>query len=198
MVSGMLNNSLSDPKTINTKLDNLSNKEAMFMGRSLSSALRERKVAEAGVDQWMQQYPALIELSKSSKFFLPMAITIGRRKLIQAPWGLAFKVGVGAVLSMLNVATDINTIINFFREGKLVYMYATVAMISFVLVLLLLFVYIQHKKKGARSVLKESLIVLFFLKPVVGAFRVVSQRKASDNDMVDPLFELIGSKIIEM
>ena len=198
LVAGMLSNSLNDPKIINTKLDNLSNKEAMFMGRSLSSALKARKVSEAGVDQWLQQYPALVELSKRNRFFLPMAITIGTRKLIQAPWGLALKVGLGVVLSLLNAATDINAILNFFREGKIGFAYASIAMICFVLIILLIAAYGQNKKKGARAVMKESLIVLSFLKPVIGAFRVVSQRKANDNDTLDPAFELIVTKIVEM
>ena len=168
------------------------------MGRSLSGALNARKVAEAGVDQWMLQYPALVELNKNNMFFLPMAITIGRRKLIQAPWGLALKVGMGALLSLLNVTTDINTIFSFVREEKMGFAYATIAMVSFVSIVLLVSVYGQNKNKGAGAILRESLIVIFFLKPVVGAFRVVSQQKANDDDAFDPLFELITTKIIEM
>ena len=105
---------------------------------------------------------------------------------------------MGALLSLLNVGTDIYTIVNFVKEGKLGFAYATTTMISFVFFILLLFVYGQNKKKGFRVVLKESFIVLSFLKPVVGAFRVVSQQKANDNDAVDPLVELIMTKIVEM
>ena len=146
----------------------------MAIGQSFSAALEDRAVAEAGVDMWIQQYPALIELTQSNTFFVSMATTIGKRKLLQAPWGLAAKVGGGAFLSLLNVATDIYTIYNFLREEKFGFAYATMGMLSFVIFSLLLLVYQQNRTKGAKTMFIEVMIVISFTKPAVGAYRVVS------------------------
>ena len=96
LVVGMLSNWIKDVN-VNSKLRNLSNKEAQSIGQSFSSALRARKVAEAGVDQWVHQYPAVVELCKENSFFASMAVTIGKTKLKEAPWGLAFKVGCSRI-----------------------------------------------------------------------------------------------------
>ena len=198
LLIGMLSNWISEAPKIQTKLNNLTNKEALLIGRALSAALEDRSVAESGVDMWINQYPALFELSNSNRFFVSMAVTIGKRKLVQAPWGLALKVGSGAVLSLLNVATDAYAIFNFIGRGKLDFAYATAGMIASSLLIQLLLVYAQNKKRGARVLIKESLIVLSNFKPAVIAFRVVSAAKAHHDDMIDPTLELNVTKMVEM
>ena len=198
LVSGMLSNWLKEPEIITSTLDNLSNREALSIGKSLSSALEDRVVAESGVDLWIQQYPALVELSKRNKFFVSMATTIGRRNLEQAPWGLVVKVGLGAVLSMLNIATDVFTILNFMRLDKRGFANASIGMIVLSVGLQSFVVYFQRKKRGVRVVLREMLVVLFFLKPAIGALRVLTGEKPHDGDTVDFALELVLSKVAEM
>jgi hypothetical protein len=118
LVEGMLSRRLRDMRNIRTRLDNLSNREALKIGHSFSVPLRARKSAQVGCDVWINEYPALVLLAKRERFFVPMAHAIGQRKIEQAPWGLFWKVGLGAVLSMLDVTTDAYAIASFTLRGK--------------------------------------------------------------------------------
>ena len=197
LVAGMLNNWIADTY-VTSKLDDLSNREALAIGRSFAAALEDRMVAEAGVDLWIHQFPALVELSKSNKFFLSMATTIGKRKILKAPWGLGFKVGSGAVLSIANIATDIYTIYHFEREGMFFFANASIAVISLCMCINLIIVYAHRHKRGLRIMLQESLIVMSHLKPVFSAFRVFTGEKGHALDLLDPILDLTLSKVVEM
>ena len=197
LVAGMLSNWLRDPKIIQTNLATLSSKEALKMGQSFSVALKSRKVAEAGVDVWLNEYAALVQISKENAFFVPMAVTIGQRKLDQAPWGLVWKVGFGAFLGILDLVTDVNAIYSFYVEGNHGFAKAVIAMISASMAVQLLLVYGNGKKRGNIFVLKEVLIVLSGLKPAVDAYRVVSGVKVGVEAAMDPMLELVLAKVIE-
>jgi hypothetical protein len=62
----------------------------------------------------------------------------------------------------------------------------------------LLVVYGNGKKRGKLHVMKESMIVLSGVKPAVDAFRVIGGAKAHENDTIEPLYELLLAKVVEM
>ena len=199
LLLGMLNNWMHDTTAVKTRLNNLTQKEAFAIGKSLSISLRQRKQAESGVAQWMSQYPAIMELSESYPWFLPLARTIGKRKLEQAPWGMYFRVGVGAVISLSDVATDINTVILFLRNDKAVYAYATLSMIALTLVLQLALLYTVRKKGSSiRHTIGEVLSIVFCVKPMVDAYKIVMNQKRSTNSHFDPMMGFIANKLIEV
>ena len=198
LVEGMLCDWLADPKVINTKLDNLSSKEALAIGQSFSLALYDRQQADVAVDMFVNEYVSLVELRKKIRFFNQMAVVIGQRKLEQAPWGLIFKVGTGAILGVLDVATDLYTIANFTMQGKHGFAKAVVAMVSVSMVSQLLIVCVQGKKRGLWHLTKEALIVVTGLKPAVDAFRIISGTKAHLNDAIEKIFEHTISKLVEV
>jgi hypothetical protein len=198
LVAGMLSRKLSDMTFISTKLENLSNREAMQIGRSFSVPLRARKSAQAGCDVWINEYPALVFLAKSERFFVAFAQTVGQRKIETAPWGLFWKVGVGAVLSVLDVATDVYAIANFTLRRKEGYARAVIAGVSVSIAIQLLIVYGNGKKRGMKHVMKEAMIVLSGVKPAVDAFRVIGGAAAHEDDTFDPMYELILAKVVEM
>ena len=131
-------------------------------------------------------------------FFVPMVVTIGQRKLDKAPWGLVFKVGLGAVLGVLDVATDIYAIINFTLQRKFGFAKAVLAMVSVSMAIQLATVWMQGRKRGARHVSKEALIVITGFKPAIDAFRVISGAKGHVGDTIDIMFEVVLSKVTEM
>ena len=198
LVEGMLQNWLVDPVVIRTKLDNLSSKEAYTIGKTFALALFDRQAAGPAVDMFCNEYVSLVELTKKQRFFEAMAVKIGQRKLEQAPWGLIFKVGTGAVLGVLDVATDIYAIINFTMQGQHEFAKAVVAMVSVSMVIQVLMVYANGSKRGVRHVFKEALVVFTGFKSAVDAFRVISGVKAGVDDLVEPLFESILSKVVEV
>ncbi len=83
LVEGMLDNFLRDPIRIETRLDNLSKKEALTIGKSFALALFDRQVLDAATDLFVNEYGSLIELKKKERFFVPMAVAIGRHKMEQ-------------------------------------------------------------------------------------------------------------------
>jgi len=54
---------------VNDPLVRLSHKGARVIGRNFAHALRQRKTAAAGVDQWRVKYPAVRELMKREPWF---------------------------------------------------------------------------------------------------------------------------------
>ena len=115
--------------------------------------------------------------SKNNKFFVSMAVTIGKNKLMQAHWGVTFKIGSGALLSIANVATDLYAIFTFLHLGLAGFANASIAIILLCMGVNLALVYVQRKKRGLRILIEESLIVISHLKPAIAASRVVSGGK---------------------
>ena len=71
------------------------------------------------------------------------------------------------------MGTDIFTILRFFREGRDFFAYLNIAFVGVTLLLHLLLVIAQNKKRGAKVIAYEMLIVASMLKPAVDAKRVV-------------------------
>ena len=199
LVEGMLSNWLREPIVIKTKLDNLSHKEAFTIGRSFAFTLFDRQTANAAVDMFINEYVSLVELRKRQRFFEAMALTIGQRKLEKAPWGRVFKVGLGAVLGLLDVGTDIYAIASFTMREEYGFARAVIAMISVSMAIQVFLVVLNGKKRGVKHLLEQTLLVLSGMKPAVDAFRVISGVKAHvDDTIAEPMLELFLSKSIEM
>ena len=87
LMIGMLDNHIyMKPPPVLSKLLNLSHKEANITGLKLSKTLREKATADAGVDQWMLQHTAMVDMNRKHPFFIPMCIVIGRQKVVNALW----------------------------------------------------------------------------------------------------------------
>ena len=82
-------------------------------------------------------------------------------------------------------------------EGNTSFAVATLSTVACSLLLQIALVYLQGRKRGAKRVFFESLIVLTSLKPAVDAYRVICGEEHAD-DLIDPLKELIISKMAEM
>jgi hypothetical protein len=73
----ILKGGLSRNKSVSTKLNCLSEKEARRIGKNLPQALRARKTAGAGVLQWEKQNPSMVELFKKYPWVEEMVLTMG-------------------------------------------------------------------------------------------------------------------------
>ena len=84
---GILDNHIYvKPPAIHSNMMNLSHKEANITGLKLSKTLKGKATADAGVDQWMLQHIAMVEMNRKYPFFIPMCIAIGRQKVIDSLW----------------------------------------------------------------------------------------------------------------
>ena len=198
LVEGMMSKWLHDPTVVKTKRNNLSMKEANKIGLSLSGPLRARKAARVGVDVWIREYPALVELAKLERWFPSMAVVIGQRKLDRAVWGVLWKVGLGAGLSIADVATDVYAVVNFTTQGNHGFARAVISMVTLCIAIQSFVVVLNSRKRGWRHLSKEIAIAVSGFKPAFDAYRVVSGTKAHPDDTLDPLLALMIGKICEM
>ena len=109
-------------------------------------------------------------------------------------YGLVWRVGVGALLSSVDAATDIYVVGTYYSEGLNGQANAMLGMISVNLFIQILVVLAQYQKKRWTVKLKEALITLLFLRPIVDAYRI-STNHDDDKTAVDPLAEMLINKV---
>ena len=82
---------------------------------------------------------------------------------------MKFRVYTGAALSLLDLFTDIETIIRFTRQGKTPHFaFLNILFICVSLCFQLCLVYVQNQKRETKVMAYEMLIVLCMLKPAIG------------------------------
>ena len=110
-------------------------------------------------------------------------------------YGMVWRVSVGAALSMLDAATDIYIISKYYKtEGLRGQANAMLAMIGTNMGIQILVLIAQYRKKSWKVKVKEVLICLFLLRPIVDAYRV-STNQEDNESTVDPLLEVIANKV---
>ena len=108
---------------------------------------------------------------------------------------MVWRVSVGAALSMLDAVTDIFVILKYYNtEGLRGQANAMIAMVTTNMGIQIILVLALHKKKSWKVKMKEVLICLFFLRPIVDAFRVSTNHKDNES-AVDPLAEMLINKV---
>ena len=109
-------------------------------------------------------------------------------------YGLVWRVGVGALLSSVDAATDIFVVGTYYSEGLHRQANAMLGMISANLAIQLLIVLAVYQKKKWTVKLKEALITLLFLRPTVDAYRVGTNVE-DEEATVDTLSEMFFNKV---
>ena len=171
----VLKGKLALNRPVRTKLECVTEDGAKRIGSSLPPALRQRKFAEAGLHQWEVQNPSMIELFVQHGWVRKMLLTISQEILKTAPWGLVWRVTTGSLLSVLDMASDINVVrIYLNTPGQESYAWSLIAMIGTSILLQLVLVYLQNQKKPVQ-LFKESLVVIVGFKPVLDAYRIVHE-----------------------
>lgn len=83
---------------ISTKLECVTEEEARIIGNNLMPALKSRKTARSGVNQWRDQNLAAEQLLDEFPWMEDLFVAIGEGVVKTAPWGMLWRVGVGATL----------------------------------------------------------------------------------------------------
>ena len=124
--------------------------------------------------------------------------SLANNTLRDSIYGTVHRVSVGALLSTIGAAADIYVIATYYQSDALIgQARALLAMITTNLVMQIMCVLGQYKKKSLVVKLREVLIVLFFLRPAVDAYRV-STNHEDDEATVDSLNEMMFNKGIEL
>jgi hypothetical protein len=127
-----------------------------------------------------------------------MFVEIGKGVVKGAPWGLLWRVTVGAVTSMFDLLTDVYVTYMFWSDKKYGYFKASLASLMVSIGIQMLFVWLQNKKLGMLRVLREWFPILIGFKPAVDAYRVAKGRKQEAGQALDAMVELTYMKGIEM
>ena len=127
-----------------------------------------------------------------------MLVVVAQRLLREVSWGLKMRASIGPALSMLDLATDLAVIFDYFgRAETRKYGWGLLWMVGGSIFLQLVFVYVQNKKQK-EGLAKELLVVLVGCKPAMDAFRVVGGAHMKEHHLVDAKTELTATKCIEM
>jgi len=100
-------------------------------------------------------------------------------------------------LTTVDTITDVYMIYLYKVNGLHSNANTMIAMISFNTVFQLILVLVTYRKKGWRTVLKEGLVTLLFMRPFVDAWRVHNKHDDSETNL-DPLHTMLMNKGIEL
>ena len=107
---------------------------------------------------------------------------------------MVWRVGVGALLSTADAATDVYVVGTYYSEGLNNKAHLMLMMISLNIGMQILVVFAQYQKKSWIVKLREVLFCLFCLRPVVDAFRV-STKHQDEELLLEPEVETTANKV---
>ncbi len=172
--------------------------ECSTIGSGLDMILRTSTDHMEAVAKFLATYPAMDEMAKRHAWARPMLETIAQRRMAAAPFGLKLRLLIGALLSMGDMASDINNLVTMFGAGQSAGAYALLAMILTTLAFQSLLVVVQNAHRGPVALFKEILLVLSLCKAGVDALRVARGEGHVAGAPIDPLAEMIICKLVEM
>jgi len=172
--------------------------ECHRVGCSLATFLRKRKTGEHAIDAWRLHYVQMDVLFKEVVGFEEFMLVIANNTLRDSIYGMVYRVTVGAVLSTVDAATDIYVIATYYKSEELYgQANAMLAMLLGNLIVQLVVVYTQYRRKSLLVIGKETLITMLFLRPAVDAYRVSTNHEDKEVNM-DQLSEMVVNKAIEL
>ena len=185
-------------RPITTDLNCLKEEEARIIGNNLMPALKRNRQTAAAVDQWRMQNKAVDELLAEYPWMKGLFLVLGQEVVNSAPWGVKFRVLIGAALSTLDLLTDIFMTYTYWKDGETMFFRLNYSMLFATIVLQLMLVWAQNHRLGFNRILSEMIPVVFGLKPVLDAFRVASGARMKDRQLIDPKMEQTAGKCAEM
>ena len=167
------------------------------MGKSFRKHLLANKEFAVAVDAWRLANTTLQPLFDHSPVFGSIMVAIGKQLLVSSNMGLVKRVVLGALLSIMDMISDVWVITSYYAEGNDSGATALMAMIMCSTAFQLVLVISQNHKKSKWFILREVMFVLTFLKPGVDAYRVATGY-IDEETTASPLVEMVLGKGIEL
>ena len=120
---------LATNHSVSTKLSCVREEEARIIGNNLMPALKRNKTVAAGIDQWRRQNRAVDELFVEFPWMKGLFLALGQGVVNTAPWGMMWRVFIGALLSTIDLITDIFITYTFWKEDKIIFFKCSAAML---------------------------------------------------------------------
>ena len=156
----MLKNRLRILKHTDVKFEDVTDKDAQHIGKALASSLATNSMAEAGVEEWIQRFPAMVVLEKQVEWFKPMILAVSQQLLIRASWGLKLRVALGAAISLFDAFSDLLVIQYFISTNQIGFATANIVMLSLTLLLSFLISIIQVRREASNKQTKNVTLLL--------------------------------------
>ena len=172
--------------------------EAAAMGYQFQLILLTASSPADALDTFMVRYPFLREVDGFCPWFRPMMEVVAKRLMVNSRLGIGLRVAVSALLSLLDVGSDLYMVLSLLDAGRYPAAYGTLGLMSIALVLQLGVVWFQYKHLGRRTVIKEMLFAVMFLKPLVDAYRVAVGESGHALAPLSPTQELMVCRVCEM
>jgi hypothetical protein len=194
MVKAVIEQRVVAPGVVKTKLANLTAQEAMRIGSFLKGEITIGVNSYAAVDNWIASQIALVELDEKYDWFRSFMYAVALRIIKSSDLGMKARVVFGSGLSIFDMASDIYMIDQFMKEGETFFAYATLAMIAANMVFQLFIVYASTAKMKASTRAMEVLFVLTCVKPGVDGYRIAVDWQTEEEQVLEPLHEMVLSK----
>ena len=122
--------------------------EATAIGRGFDANIRVSASPSDAVDELLRKYPAVNVAAQQHGWARPMLETIAKRRAETATLGLKLRLGIGAVFSIGDMASDAVQIVALFLSGQSLRAFALLAMIAMNLAVQALLVIVQLSHLG--------------------------------------------------
>ncbi len=201
MLVQVLNNELWPARYVMKPLGELEEKDGDKIGRGLASCLATNTTAEAAVDEWMLQYPSLVELEATHDWFRPLMVDISKSLLRTAPYGAVLRTFIAACLSLLDMVTDLYVGVEMAMSTsseQRALGYTLITMVLLCIFACTFIVLVQNRKQKKRVMIQEILLVVLGLKPAADAYRVASGNVWKKGLVMDPITEMLYTKLAEL
>ena len=176
----------------------LDHAQAIEMGEAFAMTLLSNTDPGVAVAELIGRYPLLAKVDADYAWFRPLLNQVAKRLLSASKLGAKLRAYSGALLSSMDLVTDLNMIKVFLKTGKDTFAHASIAMVCTSLLFQILLVCFQNHKKPWMVLIAEVGLCFLCLKPGLDAYRASSGEPADPDKPMDAPMEMIVGKIIEM
>ncbi|GMH93488.1 hypothetical protein TL16_g12643 [Triparma laevis f. inornata] len=160
--------------TVTTALSEIKDHDAINLAKDLSTIIISNTKASSAVDHWIAQNAALEEFEKEYAWMRAFFIEIAQRNLNKSNFGLKLRLFGGALLSTIDLVTDIYMTTQFFNtDGQEGYGRVNAWLIGVTLFLQIMVAFVQNSKRPSAFAL-ETIAILTGIKPALDAYKVGS------------------------
>ncbi|GMH90820.1 hypothetical protein TrST_g3882 [Triparma strigata] len=184
--------------TVTTALSEIKDQDAINLAKGLSTIILSNTEAPTAVDHWFAQNVALEEFETEYLWTRSFFVEIAQYNLNTSNLGLRLRVFGGALLSTVDLITDVYMTVKFFNtEGQEGYGRINAWIIGLTMLTQIILSYVNHFKKPGYF-FKDALAVLVGFKPALDAYRVGSGAEQGEHQLLNPLAEMSYCKVVEV
>lgn len=190
-------NQMKSAGTVTTALSEMKDQDAISLAKGLWTIILTNTEAKSAVDHWIAQNLALEEFEKECPWMRSFFVELAQYNLNTSNFGLKLRVFGGALLSTVDLITDVYMTVQFFNtDGQEHFGRTNAWLIGLTILFQIVLAYAQNSKNFPHF-LQDTLAILFGFKLALDAFRASSGAEGAEYQVVSPLTEMTLCKCIE-